>query len=240
MSFISSLTSKLSWERTREISELVWLNLKAQTADFAEYLRVVYRYYWNLLYVKTDAYLVGSYLCNDPFGISKRFLMKRGDKDIYAYGETPLTSLDKIAKECRLNSSDVVFELGCGRGRTCFWLHQFVGCHVVGVEQIPQFVSRANHVKNKFHLEGVDFRQEDMLQTDLTGATAIYLYGTCLEKPFLQKLTKKLEKLPSGTKVITVSYPLDDYADKPLFEVMNRFPVKFNWGTTDVYLQIKK
>lgn len=226
--------------KVKETTELVWLNVKVQAIDFAEYLRTVYRYYWDKPFNKVDAYLVGSYLVNDPFGISKRFLKNRGDKEIYAYGETPLSSLEQIAKECRLTPSDLLFELGCGRGRTCFWLHQFIGCRVVGIEQIPDFVERANHIKDKFHVEGVEFRQGDMLDADLTGATAIYLYGTCLERPFLAKLVKKLEKLPSGTKVITVSYPLADYSDKSVFEVMKRFPVKFNWGTTDVYLQIKK
>lgn len=240
VSFEEFASRKVSWQRIKEVAELVWLNLKAQGADFVEYLRVLYRYYWRMSYVKVDAYLVASYLCYDPFGISKRFLMKRGDKDIYTYGETPLTTLETIAKECRLTKSDVVFEQGCGRGRTCFWLREFVGCRVVGVEQIPEFVTRANHVAAKFGIKGVEFRNEDMLQTDLTEATAIYLYGTCLEKTFIEKLIKKFEKLPAGTKIITISFALQEFAHKPVFEMMNRFPVKFNWGTTDAYLQIKK
>ena len=143
--------------------------------------------------------------------------MKRGDKDIYTYGETPLTTLETIAKECRLTGkADVVFELGCGRARTCFWLHEFVECHVVGVEQIPEFVTRANHVAVKFGVQGVEFRNEDMLQTDLTGATVLYLYGTCLEKTFIEKLIKKFEKLPSGTKIITISFALEEFAHKPV------------------------
>lgn len=237
---LESVGQKVSWSRIKEVAALVWLNAKVQGIDFVEYMRVLYRYYWRMPFVKIDAYLVASYLCYNPFHISKRFLLKRGDKEIYAYGETPLTTLEKIATECRLTKSDVVFELGCGRGRTCFWLRTFIGCRVVGVEQIPEFITRANHIVSKFHVEGVEFRQEDMLQTDLTGATAIYLYGTCLEKPFIEKLIKKFERLPAGTKIITISFPLQEYADKLSFETMKRFPVQFNWGTTDAYLQIKK
>lgn len=235
-----SVSQHISWPRIKEVTELLWLNVKAQGVDFVEHLRVLYRYYWRMPYVKVDAYLVASYLCYNPFHISKRFLLKRGDKDVYAYGETPLTTLEAIANECRLTKSDVVFELGCGRGRTCFWLHYFIGCRVVGVEQIPEFISRANHMVTKFHVDGVEFRQEDMLQTDLTGATTIYLYGTCLDKVFIQKLIKKFETLPAGTKIITISFPLQEFAGQLSFETMKRFPVKFNWGTTDAYLQIKK
>lgn len=237
---LEGTSHKFSWTGFKELAELVWLNAKSECVDFAEYMRVLYRYYWRMPFVKIDAYLVTSYLCYNPFDISKRFLLKRGDNEIYAYGETPLTTLESIANECRLTKADIVFELGCGRGRTCFWLRYFTGCHVVGVEQIPEFITRANHIVNKFHVEGVEFRQEDMLKTDLTGASVIYLYGTCLDKLFIEKMIKKFEKLPAGTKIITISFPLQEYSDKLLFETMKRFPVKFNWGSTDAYLQIKK
>lgn len=240
MSFKEMLRSQLSWEHIKEATKLFCLNLRVQITDFIEYLRVVYHYYWSMSYIKVDFSLVSSYLWHNPFDISKQFLTKRGDENVYAYGETPLTSLEKIVNECRINRSDVVFELGCGRGRTCFWLRHFVGCRVVGIEQIPIFVERANDIKNKFSLSDIEFRQEDMLQTDLKGATVIYLYGTCLDAFFLKKLAAKLEKLPSGTKIVTVSFPIEDYADKPIFEVMKRFPVKFTWGVADVYLQIRK
>jgi len=240
MSPMMNVKESFSWSRIKEMSELLWLNLKVSTIDLIEYLRVIYRYYWTKSFIQVDAYLVGSYLFNNPFGISKEFLKRRGDQEVYAYGETPLTSLEQISKECRLNASDMVFELGCGRGRTCFWLHQYIGCRVVGIEQIPEFIQRANRIKDKFHVAGVEFREGDMLQADLTGVTAIYLFGTCLDRPFIEKLAKKFEKLPSGTKIITVSFPITEYTDKPVFEVMKRFPVKFNWGTTDAFLQIKK
>ncbi len=41
--------------------------------------------------------------------------------------------MDVIARECGIQKEDVVFELGCGRGRTCFWLNTFIGCKVVGI-----------------------------------------------------------------------------------------------------------
>lgn len=232
--------SPASTLKVREYVHLLVLNLKIKCTDFAEYIRVVFNYYSHPTFFKIDSYLVLSYIFNNPFGISKRFLLNKGDKDLYTYGETPLTTLEHIAQECRLSSRDVVFELGCGRGRTCFWLNQFIGCKVVGIDYVPSFIERANQTKEKFQLNQVEFRQEDLLQTDLTGATIIYLYGTCFSDSFIQTLTSRFDKLPSGTKVITVSYPLVEYAPQANFEVLKRFPAIFAWGAADVYLQIKR
>jgi SAM-dependent methyltransferase len=223
-----------------EYFRLLWLNLVVQKRNFCEFIRVAYRYYPNWAFFRTDFSLVLSYLLNSPFAISKRFLRERGEKEIYAYGETPLTSLEKIAKASEISSQDTVFELGCGRGRTCFWLDNFVNCRVVGIDYVPEFIDIANAVKTKFGRDRVEFRLQDMLKADLTGATVVYLYGTCLEDESIKKLIDKFKRLPAGTKIITISYPLSDYTQEPLFEVMKRFPVNFNWGETDLFLQIKR
>lgn len=225
---------------SQDFTKLFFLNLKIKWVDFKEYLRVVSHYYSDPTFFKIDAYLVLSYFFKSPFKISRRFLKARGESDVYAYGETPLTTLEKIAQECRLSSRDHVFELGSGRGRTCFWLNQFIGCSVVGVDYVPQFVQRAHAVKVRFNVKNVQFRLEDFLQTNLSGATVIYLYGTCLETKAIEKLIERFLTLPAGTKIITVSYPLTDYAKGSAFEVMKRFPARFTWGTADVYLNVKK
>jgi hypothetical protein len=224
----------------RDFFELSWLNFVVLWRNFFEYVRVVLKYYPKFAFAKADFSMILMYFFNNPFSISKRFLMKRGEKEIYTYGETPLTTLDHIAKVCALKASDCVFELGAGRGRGCFWLRYFVGCEVVGIEYVPDFVERAELIRKKLDIQGVEFREADILQADLKGASVIYLYGTCYDQPFIEKLIQRLSQLPSGTKIITVSYPLSDYTPKPLFEVMKRFPAKYTWGTADVYFQIRK
>src|SRR5207253_2734624 len=138
------------------------------------------------------------------------YLLQKGEEDPYTYGETPLSTLDVIVKHCHITATDTVFELGCGRGRTCFWMNQFVGCRVVGIDYIPEFIQRANRIRSRFDLVDVQFREEDILNSQLTGATVIYLYGTCYSTPFIQTLIKNFALLPRGTKIITVSYPLSD------------------------------
>lgn len=224
----------------KEFIQLLWLNFAVKKRNFVEYVKVICKYYSNLEFAKVDASILLMYFFHNPFTVSKRFLMQKGVKDVYAYGETPLTSLDRIAKECCIGKHDTVFELGAGRGRGCFWLNSFIGCKVVGIEYVPDFVERVERIKKKCCYPDVRFRQEDMLKSDFSDGSVFYLYGTSYEEAFIFQLVDKFKKLPSGTKIITVSYPLSDYTDKPVFEVMKRFPVQFTWGAADVYLQVVK
>jgi len=217
---------------------LFWLSLVVKKRNFVDYLKTVAHYYSNLTFMKADLLLLSHYLFKSPYKISKEFLQKRREEEVYAYGETPLTTLDLISKECQINKRDTVFELGCGRGRSCFWLNTILGCKVVGLEYIPEFVEIAEKVKTTCGLENLTFRCENFLETNFEGATVIYLYGTCLEDDFIKKLSAKFAKLPAGTKIITVSYPLSDYADNSHFTLMKRFSAPFTWGEADVYLHL--
>jgi Histone methylation protein DOT1 len=230
-------TPKENWS---ECFQLLWLSLLVKKRNFVEFLKVAFRYYPNLTFLKEDQSLLMRYFFKSPFRISKEFMQRRGEKDIHVYGETPLTTLDYIAEICGITRSDIVYELGSGRGRGCFWLNAFVHCKAVGIEFIPEFVQRALAVKQSLHVDGVDFVCEDMLTADYDAATVFYLYGTCFDAVFIKKLIDRFLKVKSGTKIITVSYTLNDYTHQPLFEVMKRFPAMFTWGEADVYLHIKK
>lgn len=221
-----------------EFIRLLGLNILVLYKSLYEYCLTVWKYYSNKQFRKADVLLLRAYFFDNPFRISRSFLTERGEDDVYTYGETPLTTMDFIATECGIISSDCVYELGCGRGRTCFWLRLFKGCQLIGIEYVPKFVEIANKVKSEVSITNLDFRLEDMLQSDLTGATVIYLYGTCYDEPFIKALITKFEALPSGTKVITVSYSLQEFGSKK-YRVNKTFPASFTWGEGDVYLQIK-
>lgn len=224
----------------KEFFSLLWLNFIVLCRNTIEFFKVALRYYRSWSFFKADISLRLMYLFHNPYSISKRFLMKKGAEDVYAYGETPLTSLETISHECGIAPHDYVYELGCGRGRTCFWLHSFIGCKVVGIDYIPEFIERANLVKNRLAIPDLEFRLEDFTKATFKEATVCYLYGSNLDDTVIKKLAVHFEKLPKGTKIITVSYPLTDYSEKNAFEVMKRFTVPYTWGNADVYLQIVK
>jgi len=228
------------WKQWKENTPLFWIQLKFQWFNFKEYLKVIFFYYRNLSFLKSDTLLLLSYLFQNPYRMNKEFLKKRGEEVVDVYGETPLTTFEEIVSKCQITPKDNFYELGAGRGRTCFWLHSFIGCKVIGLEIIPQFVTIANQIVEKKHLKNIHFENVNFLNYDCKDATVIYLYGICLKDEDLVQLIQQLKKLPQGTKFITISFPLTEYTQEPLFEVTSCFQGRFPWGIADVYLQYRK
>lgn len=215
--------------------KLFWIRIKSDIWELMEYIQVVFFYYHYKKFAQIDWYLIRSYFSESPHVISKTFMKNKGESNIYVYGETPLTTMDYIAKECGIKESDIVYELGCGRGRACFWLNAFIGCSVYGVEFIPSFVRIAQSVKKRYRIHDVKFLCRDMMDVNLKDATVVYFYGTCMNDEALIGLCKNLAHLPQNSKIITISFPLSNYS--AAFKTIKTFLVKFPWGETSAYLQ---
>lgn len=185
-----------------------------------------------------DTALKRQYLFCNPYQISKRFLMARKEEDVHTYGETDLTALALIAKESGLGPSDHLVELGSGRGRGLFFLSELFGCQATGIEWNPHFVSKAMKVKEKLNVSRVHFLCHDFSEADLSEATHIYLYGTCLSDPVIEKIIERFSSLKKGVKIITVSYSLLDYNSSD-FVVKKEIEMPFPWGMADVYFHEK-
>lgn len=156
----------------------------------------------------------------NPYRHCRRFLQKRGEANVYAYGETPYATYRKLVHECEIGSNDTWFEMGAGRGKGCFWLAHFVKCRVVGIEWIPLFVFIARIVKFLFRMDRIDFQRTDIAKADLSQATVLYLYGSFPNF-----------SIPPGVKVITISEPLENG------KVLKSFWVRYPWGRTTAFLQ---
>jgi hypothetical protein len=195
-------------------------------------------FYLNPAFRKCDQFLLSHYRLSNPYRTVKKHYLAQDLPNPHQYGETPLTTLEKIAAYCQLTSADTIFDLGCGRGRGVFFLSHLLNCSAHGIEWVPQFISIANEVKKRFSLSKISFSCENMLEADLRRATVIYLYGICLEESSVCILIKSLRKMASRTKIITVSYPLTDYADPRLFSLTKSFNTRFPWGEAEIFLQI--
>ena len=217
---------------------LFYLFLTVKFYNIKEEIHVFFRYYCQKKFFFLDIFLKFFYLFKNPYRICKDFLKKRGGKDIYLYGETPLTTMEKIAKKGEITSSDVVFELGAGRGRSSFWLSHFIGCKVIAIEWVPFFAYVANRVIKIFREKKMHFFLQDIFETKFDEATVIYLYGTCLKDEEIQNLLRKFEKLKKNTKIISISYSLSDYSTN--FSYQKKWDVSFPWGDTQAYLCTRK
>lgn len=203
------------------------------------YLQEVFYYYRHWRFFSIDQALLRRYWFKNPYRINRDFLQEKGAEDLYTYGETPLVTLEHIVKECDISQEDYVFEMGSGRGRSCFWLHYFVGCFVLGIEIVPEFVRIAQDVKEQYGVDGVEFVRKDFLEQSYEEATVIYYYGTCAQDEEIAQLVECFKKSKPGTKIITVSYPLSDYDSSNSFKLVKTFPATFTWGEGIVYLQVR-
>lgn len=160
----------------------------------------------------------------NPYRVCRKFLQKMGEKNPYAYGETPYFSYEKIAREIKLNQDDVWLEIGSGRGKGCFWLKEMVGCEVIALEWVPSFVFFSRLIKRLFRVQKLQFLQQDLSQFKINSrVSVIYCHG----------LFPKFE-IPFHTKLITTSEPMEN------MEVILSFPLRFGWGTTRVFVQRRR
>lgn len=209
--------------------------IKARWFNFQDFIKTFFCFWiFSPRFALIDFTLLMAYFFKSPYSIVKAFT--KGEEP---YGETPLVEMQKIVQIAQINQSDCVFELGCGRGRTCFWLAEFVGCQVVGIEIIPLFVSRAERIGQAFSVSNAHFRLENLLKTDFSKATVLYLFGTCLPDDDVAKFIEACKTLKRGTKIITISYALTEYDGSSHLELQETFDITFSWGTTEAYLQVK-
>lgn len=216
---------------------LIGLHLQLAVRNFFGFYKLAYRYYRNLRFFLIDSLLVLQYFFTSPYSECRKFRERKGLGLSYLYGPTPLVTLDEIARRARILSSDRVMDMGTGMGRTAFWLSQFVRSETIGVDINPQFMRKAKRVKRLAKAKRVSFRQEDFRTTSLEGINVIYLYGTALDDPIIETLTKRFAKMPEGTRIITTTYPVTAMAEDPnCFRLLDTFPGRYPWGYTPVYI----
>ncbi len=213
-------------EKTTLYFNVKWYKLKERIISF--------KYYRSLRFAIVDLIFLAITFFQNPYRTSRRFLQKKKFKNIYQYGETPLSTMHNIARECNISKKDLFLELGFGRGLSCFWLSQFIQCKIIAVEWIPSFVILAKIISKLFKFE-ILFKKEDLFETDFSKATVIYLYGSTMEDQEIIRLIGKIKPY-KNLKIITVSFPFSDYDNS--FTLIKEFEVSFSWGTTSCYLQI--
>lgn len=228
------------------MSLCAWLkepfNLLKTALSFARYSRteeqaVKKTYYSNPHFKRCDQQLKRQYRWKNAFSISRRFLEKQGETNVYTYGETPLTSLERIFAKLSLTPRDIVVDLGCGRGRGVFFLYHHLQVPVVGVDWTPLFIEKACKIAQATNTP-VTFICSDITQyTCLHEATVVYLAWTCMEEEERLKIENTLlAHTRPGTQVITISYPLQCKN----FTCLSSDCISFPWGEAEVFFQKKE
>lgn len=198
---------------------------RVKTTLWTEQLAVIRLYYRkSLRFALVDLALGICSLFFNPY----RTCRKRGE----VYGETPLRTVHRIADICELGRSDTWLELGSGRGKSCFWIAEFVRCRSIGVEKVPLFTYVARFLSTLFHISA-DFQKKDLFDVNFSAATCVYIYSTCFSDEQLLRLSHRLQSLPEKGRIVTISAPLPGWPYRS-------FPVSFPWGQTEAFLHFKQ
>jgi len=206
--------------------------------EILEYLFCVGKYYHRLKFGVTDLYLLIRYPLTSSYHICFAFLKDHPEERVQVwYGETALSTFEKITTAAKITEKDHLFELGSGRGRLVFWASTFLGCKTTGIDINPTFIKRAKKIQQWLKWEKVDFLEANFLDVPLSQASVIYLYGTAFEAPAWPLIIEELSKTKSGTKVITVSRSLAQCGDTQFFKCNQTLWVRYVWGKGPVYIQ---
>jgi len=124
-----------------------------------------------------------------------------------------ITSPDNVTLEmlrlAKVGPGDHVIDLGSGDGRIVILAAKRFGATGLGVEIDPRLVEESRrHARDAGVADRVEFRQQDLFETDLDQATVITMY--LLPEVNLQ-LRPKLQALKPGTRIVSHDWDLGDW-----------------------------
>jgi ribosomal protein L11 methylase PrmA len=126
------------------------------------------------------------------------------------YVPTKHNVVEAMLKLAGVQSTDVVYDLGCGDGRIVIMAAKNFGAHGVGVDIDPLRIQEARANAQTHSVENlVRFEESDLVNTDLRNATVVTLY--LLPHVNLQLLPKLWSDLKPGSRVVSHNYGIGDW-----------------------------
>ena len=139
---------------------------------------------------------------------------------------TPAEVVERMLAVAEVGKGDVVFDLGCGDGRIVIEAARRFGAHGVGIDINPQRIAEAREKARRAGVARlVEFREQDLFDADLRGATVVTMY--LLPAVNLALRPKLLSELRPGTRIVSHAFDMGDW--KPDREVEFRGTRIFRW-----------
>ena len=110
----------------------------------------------------------------------------------------------------QVGADDLVYDLGCGDGRVVIAAARKAGARGVGVDLDPQRIQESlENARRDGAGDRVEFRVQDLFQTDIRPATVVMLY---LYPEVNLKLRPKLfRELKPGTRIVSHSHDMGEW-----------------------------
>lgn len=138
------------------------------------------------------------------------------------YVPTPEPVVERMLQIANVTSKDVVYDLGSGDGRIPIAaVRQFKAQRAVGIDINPERVREANQNAQQAKVtDRVEFRQQDLFETDLRNATVVTLY--LLPDVNLRLRPKLLNELRPGTRIVSHAFDMGDWKPERVENVDGR------------------
>ena len=150
-------------------------------------------------------WLAHAVLC---LGVVSPAISQQGKGDV-VYVPTPQAVVESMLSMAKLGPRDYLIDLGSGDGRMVVTAARQFGARALGVDLDQQLLQLA---RENARLSGVaeraQFVEQNLFETDLSGATVITSY---LLPSMNLKLRPKLLALPPGTRIVTHDYHFGDW-----------------------------
>jgi SAM-dependent methyltransferase len=142
-------------------------------------------------------------------------------KDV-PYVPTPESVVDEMLRMAGVGQGDVVYDLGCGDGRLVITaVKKFGARRGVGVDIDPQRIRESNeNARGAGVTDRVEFREQDLFQTDFKEATVVTLY--LLPEVNLRLRPRLLDELRPGTRIVSHAFDMGDWVPEKTAQVEGR------------------
>ncbi|HEY9737375.1 MAG TPA: methyltransferase domain-containing protein [Trichocoleus sp.] len=137
------------------------------------------------------------------------------------YVPTPQPVVDEMLRLAQVQPDDVVYDLGSGDGRIVITAAERYGIEGVGIDIDPERIREANENAARAGVaDQVEFRQEDLFETDFSEATVVTLY--LLPELNLRLRPKLLTELEPGTRIVSHDFDMGNWEPDQVVEVNGR------------------
>ena len=123
------------------------------------------------------------------------------------FAPTPPDVVDRMLTLARVTRDDVLIDLGCGDGRIPIRAAVKYGTRAIGVDIDPRRIAESRQNAKAAGVEHLtEFRVEDALTTNVSGATVVTLFigsdGNAKLRPILRK------QLKAGARVVSHAFSM--------------------------------
>jgi len=154
------------------------------------------------------------------------------EDDTLTYGETRWVTFLDALQELKIGPEDRFLDLGCGAGFLCFLVSGIYGIPATGVDQIGGFIDNANQIVTELNLPDLRFLQADFFELSFLPFSVFYATCTCFPEDVMALLSEKFEETAPGTRIITVTDPVE----APYIKLRKVIKAKFTWGQDHIFI----